>query len=130
MVDSAWSLPLDLVFNCPDIASEILQTVTPKFEASDQLVRSLSTSGELTFKSVYLHLSQPKPPILWSKLIWCSFIPPSKSFVSWRLIHDRMPTDEHLWSKGIIVISMCSLCLCTAETSRHLFLDCIFARRL
>ncbi|CAL0312718.1 unnamed protein product [Lupinus luteus] len=38
-----------------------------------------------------------------------------------------MPTDEHLESRGIIVVSMCSLYKSSVETSNHIFLNCSFA---
>lgn len=41
-----------------------------------------------------------------------------------------MPADENLWAQGCVVVSVCSLCGQAAESTNHLFLDCIFARRL
>ncbi|XP_024630561.1 uncharacterized protein [Medicago truncatula] len=38
-----------------------------------------------------------------------------------------MPTDENLRTRGCIVVSVCSLCLKTDESSEHLFLHCSFA---
>jgi ribonuclease HI len=41
-----------------------------------------------------------------------------------------MPTDENLRSRGCIVVSVCSLCLLSDESSEHLFLRCQFATHL
>jgi len=38
-----------------------------------------------------------------------------------------MPTNENLCRRGCIIVSICSFCLATDETSTHLFLLCPFA---
>ena len=74
---------------------------------------------------------RPQTPLLpWAESISNSAIPPSHSFIYWRLCHGKMPTDENLQSRGCIVVSICSLCLTTDESSEHLFLRCQFAARL
>ncbi|CAJ2665471.1 unnamed protein product [Trifolium pratense] len=67
---------------------------------------------------------------LLATLIWCNFIPPSCSFLMWRIIHNRMPTDDNLRSRGCVLVSVCALCLHAYETTRHLFFDCQFARSI
>lgn len=42
----------------------------------------------------------------------------------------RSPTCEHLRTHGCIVVSRCSLCGLTDETSIHLFLQCPFVVRI
>lgn len=66
----------------------------------------------------------------WSKIIWNSAIPPSKSFHVWRMIHNKMPTYDNLQRKGLSFPSMCSLCGMQSETSHHLFLQCSFSLTL
>jgi hypothetical protein len=63
-------------------------------------------------------------------MIWKTCIPPSHSFIYWRLMHGKMPTHEnpHFW--GCIIVSVCSFCLKIDETSKHLFLRCPFAMAL
>lgn len=64
------------------------------------------------------------------KLIWNSSIPPSRSFLLWRFLHNKVPTDDNLYLRGCINVSMCSLCNSASETSQHLFLSCNFARSI
>lgn len=60
----------------------------------------------------------------------CRSIISRKSFLIWRIIHEKIPIDENLWLWGCIVVSICSLCGCHYETSIHLFLQCWYARTL
>lgn len=60
----------------------------------------------------------------WAEHLWNSCIPPSHSFIFWQLIHGKMPTDENLRNLGCVIVSICSFCLKSEETSEHLFLWC------
>jgi len=72
------------------------------------------------------HTPQPQH-LNWAKLIWHASVPPSKSFLVWRLFHDKLPTDENLIKRGLQFPSVCSLCGSNQETTSHLFLDFPFA---
>jgi hypothetical protein len=86
-----------------------------------------SKDGRLSAKDAFFHLF-PKPPALpWAALIWCNYIPPSHSFILWRIIHDKMPTEDKLRERGCNIVSVCSLCLGAYETTTHLFFTCPFA---
>lgn len=96
----------------------------------DQLIWKDSPSGELSLKDAYNFHRIPNQRREWSKIIWNSAIPPSKSFHVWRIIHNKMPTDENLQLRGLSFPSMCSLCNKQPETSKHLFLNCPFSLSL
>lgn len=66
----------------------------------------------------------------WGKLIWNAHIPPSRSLLLWRVIHNRLPTDENLATRGLPYPSMCSNCFKHVENSEHLFFSCPFAVHL
>jgi hypothetical protein len=89
-----------------------------------------SKDGYLSAKDAYLHLNHPRPVLPWAELIWQHFIPPSHSFVAWRLILNKMPTDENLRARGCTIVSACPLCLHDSDSSDHLFLQCSFALAL
>jgi hypothetical protein len=59
--------------------------------------------------------------------IWCKDVPPSKSLLAWRLMHDKIPTDDKLLERGCNLPSMCSLCCSCSESSFYLFFECKFA---
>lgn len=80
-------------------------------------------NGDLSLKDAYSLKSPVGQNTHWSKFIWSRDIPPSKSLLSWRLMHGRIPTDDNLQIRGCNVPSICSNCFKEVETSFHLFLN-------
>lgn len=70
------------------------------------------------------------PHVYWSSIIWNSTISPCKSFISWRLLHRRLSTDENLQQSGCITVSVCGLCHRQAESSNHIFFQCSLAKEI
>lgn len=71
-----------------------------------------------------LIIIKPYPLVLWSSFPWDKGSPHSHSMLVWRLIHNKIPTNENLKLRGFSFSSVCSLCL------DHLFSDCGFAKNL
>lgn len=66
-----------------------------------------------------------------SKNVWSSDIPPNKSLLGWRIMHDRVPTDEKLKERGVSLPSVCSCCQNSEETTFYLlFFQCDFALKM
>lgn len=57
-------------------------------------------------------------------------VPPSHSMMAWRLIHNKLPTNDNLSLRGFSITSMCSICNANLETSQHLFFDCKFVKNI
>lgn len=128
--DAVWSLPPELSSAFPDLAALINKVTIPLAPDQDRLVWRHSDSGILSSKGAFLFLNPSLQQRAWGKLIWNPYTPPSRSFVVWRLMHNKLPTDDNLIARGCTVVSMCSLCGLACETSSHLFLACPFAVRL
>ena len=126
IVDGRWRLPPVLLSNSL-VAASIANITLPMTPLLDKKVWLHSLDGVLTAKQAYLFLQRPPPPLEWSALVWRQCIPPSHSFVYWRLIHRNLPTDEHLQARGCTLVSVCVLRYRHDETSSHLFLSCDFA---
>jgi len=56
----------------------------------------LDESGRFTLKSARNFFLEPGVSCGWGKLIWSSFIPPSKSLVLWKVFHGWLSTDQHI----------------------------------
>jgi len=96
----------------------------------DSLVRNKTSYGDLSFKDAFLFKLPALQKIPWAKHIWSPEIPPSKSLLVWRIMHNRMPTDENLSIRGCTMASICNNCFSASETTLHLFLHCPLANKL
>ncbi|GAU46013.1 hypothetical protein TSUD_401350 [Trifolium subterraneum] len=125
-----WLIPPIINALAPWLVEEIRTVIIPLTPLEDKLVWKNSKDGDLSAKDAYLHLTPPPTSLHWATLIWQGFIPPSCSFILWRIIHNKMPTDDNLRLRGCTVVSVCVLCKSAFETSEHLFLSCQFAQRI
>jgi len=114
----------------PSINSIVQQVTIPLQRKPDKLIWIHSSKGDLSLKDAYLHKAPSGQNIHWEKSIWSPDIPPSKSLTVWKLMHNKLPTDDNLSLRGCDFPSMCSCCFSTVETSAHLFFECLFALRL
>ncbi|KAK3229514.1 hypothetical protein Dsin_001395 [Dipteronia sinensis] len=62
--------------------------------------------------------------VSWWRDVWCHFIPPSWSALTWRLLLNRLPTEDRLCRVGFHLASRCSVCGVSSESSDHIFLQC------
>jgi len=92
---------------------------------------NLSNYVILNLKEAYSFLSpHAKAPPIYFSLIWKFVIPPSRLFILWCLLHDKLPMDEHLCRRDCITVSSCNMCCLEGESCLHLFLNCPFAKEL
>jgi len=129
IVDGALLLPV-AVLAAPDIANRVAALVLPNDPLPDSLVWLHSTDGKLTSKLALNFLKPATVTLPWAAGIWKSCIPPSHSFIFWRIMHGKKPTDENLRRRDYIIVSICNFCLCTDESSDHLFFQCSFAKNI
>ncbi|MCH79531.1 glycerol-3-phosphate dehydrogenase, partial [Trifolium medium] len=76
----------------------------------DRMVWKHTVNGDLQQKEAYAFKMQQFNVLDWTNFIWSKDIPPSKSMMVWRLMHDKIPTDDNLMVRGCCIPSMCSLC--------------------
>ncbi|XP_019431608.1 PREDICTED: uncharacterized protein LOC109338759 [Lupinus angustifolius] len=120
-----WVIPLSLLLRFPEIISKTKDI--PIANSRDRFIWQNSSDGILIAKLAYDSLTHSNSPNHWRNNIWFNSIPPSKSFITWRLLNGKMPTDDNLQKRGCYMGSMCCLCRSNTEGSSHLFLTCPFA---
>jgi hypothetical protein len=125
-----WCLPDYIVQKDPDLSARIQRLTLPAEEIPDQLNWTMSTDGQLTSKIAYSCFSGHHQRVPWADLLWNSYIPPSRAFITWRLIHNKIPTDENLRKRGCCIVSICCFCWKHAESSQHIFFECRVTTRL
>ena len=105
-------------------------TTIPNTYKEDKIIWKPSHDGNLSFKDAYLFHASSSQNISWAKTIWHIAIPPSKSILLWKLLLDKLPTDDNLARRGCQLPSICNLCGLHQETSAHLFISCSFATQI
>jgi hypothetical protein len=129
IVNGSFILPTAL-YDIGDIKHRVDNIVLPHSHLPDVLVWKHSSDGTLTSKHAFSFLCPQATFMPWAEIIWNAAVPPSHSFIYWRLCHGKMPTDENLSRSGCIVVSVCSLSMVSDESSEHLFLRCHFSTSL
>ncbi|CAI8591746.1 unnamed protein product [Vicia faba] len=87
---------------------------------SDQRIWHNSNPDTLSLKESYFFKNRITDRLSWANHILSVDTPPSKLLVVWRLMHDKLPTDDQLQSMGCILALVCSLCHNHEETTQHL----------
>ncbi|XP_019447270.1 PREDICTED: uncharacterized protein LOC109350495 [Lupinus angustifolius] len=123
--NEAWIIPHTLTTKYPNLTSQFCNII-PNSE-TDKLAWKSSTHGLLSAKDAYLHLNPGSVQHNWGAILWFDTIPPSKSFTAWRLLNNKMPTDDNLKRRGCVMASICNLCNKEEETATHLFFNCPFS---
>ncbi|KAK6781530.1 hypothetical protein RDI58_019326 [Solanum bulbocastanum] len=93
-------------------------------------------SGKFSVSSVWKLLRKMRPFAFIDAKIWHKHILYKMSCVTWRAIHNRMPTDDKIVDKfKITIVSKCVCCIATGmnpglESSEHLFCKGDYAQRI
>jgi len=73
-----------------------MQVTISNHDRKDELVQKQASNGTLSLKDAYNFKTHDSQQVSWGKLIWSIHIPPTKSLLSWRLMHDKVPCDDNL----------------------------------
>lgn len=114
----------------PNLINIVEKVHIPLDVSKDERAWKLADCGVLNLKLAYEFHAPPTQLFNWGKLIWNNVVPPFKSFLIWRLFHNRLPTDDNLKTRGMNGPSVCNLCFKEAESSQHLMFDCCYAHNI
>jgi len=128
--NGVWCLPGYLVDKDPALANQICQITLPTDNMPDMLCWDSAPDGILTSKIAFQTLNGVGQRSTWANILWNSHIPPSRSFITWRLLHNKLPTNENLRKSGCTIVSICCFCLQEFESSQHIFFECSVTSRL
>jgi hypothetical protein len=120
-----WVMPTQLSLVYHNLSSIISQVTIP-----DKLLWKHTEPGDLQLKEAYHFKMQQFQDLCWAKYIWSIDIQPSKYLFVWRLMHEKVPTDENLMRRSCCIPSMCNICNMHVESSFHIFFECDYAIKL
>lgn len=107
----------------PHLASKVHFNI----QKEDSIIWMRSDNNVLSFKDAYSFLNGFIPACNWGRMIWFSFILPSKSLLFWPLMYGKLPIDDILALRGLYLPSICSLCNKQEESISHIFFNYIYA---
>ncbi|XP_042521331.1 uncharacterized protein LOC122094799 [Macadamia integrifolia] len=128
--EGRWMMPQMESFFLKDIFSKIKCINLPSLPIEDRCIWSLDPMGHFTVKSAWNVLRSPSSSVSWDKVIWHKFFLPRLSTLGWHWLHEKIPTNEKIQSRGIHLPSRCDLYGFSSESTFHLFLDCSFSTEL
>lgn len=100
--DSHWHIPDILRQKMPTVIPQIENTSLPRSPTDDKLIWTCTADGSFTVSSAY--------NMLCTSRLWGPHIIPRNSLLGWRILRDRLPTNDNLRSRGVTVVSVCNLC--------------------
>ncbi|KAL9688337.1 hypothetical protein QQ045_032758 [Rhodiola kirilowii] len=81
-------------------------------------------------RDTYNTIREHSEKVDWHKMVWNRFNSPRSSFHLWLLAKNRLLTKDRMQNMGLFVDTNCVLCRGVAETTRHLFFECLFVARI
>ncbi|XP_075103509.1 uncharacterized protein LOC142178080 [Nicotiana tabacum] len=132
LVDGEWQEKnCDVKWN--DAIRNIINTEEVEFldGTPDKAIWSADNKGKFTITAAWDIWRNKKETVDTHSQIWHKDVPFKMSFITWRALTRRLPTDERLLRMGFTVVAHC--CCCTtpgSETIEHLFCSGDFAQKV
>lgn len=126
--DCLHTQPPDFVKN---IISSMQLTLSP--DEDDLAIWSPTASGKFSLASAWNMLRQKKEVSFLDSKIWHRDVPFKMAFLTWRAVHDKLPTDERVSRFGHSLSPKCYCCVdstvnSSLESVEHLFCSGVFAQ--
>ncbi|KAK2659228.1 hypothetical protein Ddye_005761 [Dipteronia dyeriana] len=118
--EGKWVIDNSFRVRFSDLCSRIDMVAISPF--TDSLVWAHSRDGQVSCKSAYSCMIRDSPQVPWWRDVWCRFIPPSRSALTWCLLLNRLPTEDLLCRAGFHLAFRYSVCGVSNESSDHLFI--------
>lgn len=99
----------------------------------DRAIWTATSSGSFSIASSWEQLRKKREVTRVEAKVWQKLIPFKKSFVTWRALHDRLPTDSKIAKFGRNLEAKCHCCvspMLEMESKEHLFCSGNFAREI
>ncbi|XP_058741713.1 uncharacterized protein LOC131614101 [Vicia villosa] len=100
--NNSWSLKKNIQLSFPNLLKLIEGVSLPDEDIEDLYIWKSTKDGLLTLREVYITIAKPRPIAFWNSCVWDLDTPPAHSMIVWRLIHNKLQTDENLRARGHI----------------------------
>ena len=127
--EKKWKIPPWFRHQYPYLINSIQQITLPEENRSDILIWPYSKKGNISFKDAFNHY-HPSATVQWTKHLWKPFISPRISTLYWKIMHNKLPTQENLQKRGMIFVPRCEICKKNTDSIHHVFIECPLATQL
>ncbi|XP_058783393.1 uncharacterized protein LOC131658076 [Vicia villosa] len=100
-----------------------------ELDFEDALVWRNVECGMLSIKHAYNMITKTSWTEKWSHFPWDKDSALGHPMLVWKILHNRVSTDENITLCGLSFPSTCSLCQEAAETATYMFFSCKFAMK-
>lgn len=121
--DKAWPIHNNITLTMPSLLETINSFSISDLETEDSLAWRNVENGKLTITISYEMITKGSNSRKWKSFPWDIDSTPSHSMVVWRLMHNKIPTDENMTLRGFSFPSKFSLCDSNEENCTHLFFN-------
>lgn len=73
-----------------------------RVDEQDRVIWMASSLGVLTSRTALNLVRTSAPTVVWHEVVWCTNNIPRHSFVAWRVLTNRLPTQSRLCKLGIL----------------------------
>ncbi|KAL0909994.1 hypothetical protein M5K25_020913 [Dendrobium thyrsiflorum] len=119
--DEGWNIE-SLVNNVPDCIIKIIMKISIHLEEEDCILFNRSNDGKFDTKQVWNSIRDSHPKNIFYLSLWHGSIPPTYSFLIWRILNNYLPVDSNLLKKGFYIVSKCQCCY-HIENINHVFMQ-------
>lgn len=102
MINKIWNFPRHMQLVFPDLLNYISNCHIALEDIEDKIVWSGSNNGILSLNQDYDFIDKPNSCDLWNMFSWNPSIPPSKDLLVWKIMYNRLSSDENLTKKGFV----------------------------
>lgn len=90
----------------------------------DKFVRIGSGGEKYMVNASYQVVREELNMVDWHKLTWHNVVVPRCSVCTWKLMLNRLATQDMIKKRGTHLALRCELCKTHVETLEHLFMNC------
>ncbi|XP_062102994.1 uncharacterized protein LOC133813986 [Humulus lupulus] len=119
-----WSIPIK-----QDMSWHFKKLLKLRQITDEESLRQAEKGGKFRVKKFYTSLIYAQR-VVYAETVWNKLLVPKHRFIYWQIFNSQLLTRDHLSRFLPIQSSFCPVCDLVLETHSHLFMDCIFSRRL
>ncbi|XP_058733339.1 uncharacterized protein LOC131604944 [Vicia villosa] len=123
LVGKDWCIPNNILTAYPNLLHLISKIIIPDMDIDDCIIWRETSDGDLSLKQAYGRYEKRNQVVPWANFVWNKHVPPVYAIVVWKVLCNRLPTDDNFTIRGFYGPSICSLCGANSDSLQHIFFD-------